>query len=119
MWPGELSALRTRMARNRHDTIVRRFRAACETGDARELTALLHPDVALVVDGSLEDVALGPVLSFIERAVNGSTGLVVRRGERVVAVIAFEIRWHRSRSRRIRRLWVVSDPAKLRGWNPS
>ncbi|MEV7046429.1 hypothetical protein [Amycolatopsis sp. NPDC051061] len=46
-----------------------------------------------------------------ERSVNGSTGFVVRVDDRVAAVVLW-----RARDRVITDLWLVLNPAKLRGW---
>lgn len=50
-------------------------------------------------------------LTFVERAVNGEPGLVVQQGGATVAVMAFE-----TVDDRIRRIWSVRNPEKLRPW---
>jgi RNA polymerase sigma-70 factor (ECF subfamily) len=44
-------------------------------------------------------------------AVNGCTGLAVRRAGRAIAVLAFRV------PDKITDVWVVLNPAKLQGWH--
>jgi hypothetical protein len=45
-------------------------------------------------------------------AVNGSPGLALRRAGRTIAVVSIEMA-----DARITALWIVLNPAKLRGWH--
>ena len=53
-------------------------------------------------------------LTFLERTVNGQPGLVAQRDGVTVAVYAFDIAGDR-----IRRMWAVLNPDKLRPWTAS
>ncbi|MBF6163927.1 hypothetical protein IU486_03955 [Streptomyces gardneri] len=48
---------------------------------------------------------------MLERTVNGRPGLVLQLGETTATVVAFEIAGDR-----IKRLWAVRNPDKLRQW---
>ena len=115
----------------RRGTIVHAVRLACERADGAALAALLHRDVAAVVDdGGLTPgrsrVARGaaavvrlvlesvgePGLVATEQPVNGQTGIVFRREGAVVAILCVGIR-----SGRIDDVWIVLGPLKLRSWN--
>jgi len=50
-------------------------------------------------------------LRLVERIVNGQPGLLAEQEGATVAVYAFDIA-----GSRIRRIWVVTNPRKLRGW---
>lgn len=50
-------------------------------------------------------------LALLERTVNGQPGLVAQQAGRTVAVYAFDIV-----DNRIKHLWVVLNPEKLRPW---
>lgn len=109
----------------------RRFRAACAAGSVEALGALLAEDVTAWFDGGgklrtadrpvrgraevtravLALLAPRPGTRVAERSVNGSTGLVVRVDDRVAAVVLW-----RARDRVITDVWLVLNPAKLRGW---
>ncbi|WP_201295172.1 MULTISPECIES: hypothetical protein [Nocardia] len=49
--------------------------------------------------------------TMLERTVNGRPGLVLQLGETTATVVAFEIAGDR-----IKRLWAVRNPDKLRQW---
>jgi hypothetical protein len=50
-------------------------------------------------------------LRFLERTVNGQPGLIAQYDGATVAVYAFEFA-----DDRIRRIWAVLNPGKLRPW---
>jgi RNA polymerase sigma factor (sigma-70 family) len=114
--------------------IVRAFKAAWEAKDLAALIGLLDPDATAVADGGGlalaflrpieggEQVALAWValaeratsaMTFLERTVNGRPGLVVEQDGVVVTVFAFDIAGDR-----IKHIWVVRNPEKLRSWTP-
>ncbi|TDO43410.1 RNA polymerase sigma-70 factor (ECF subfamily) [Kribbella sp. VKM Ac-2527] len=114
----------------RHDRLVRRFAAACESGDARVLESLLAADVVLVSDsggwalaplrpvhGSADAARivahlLRPGAELTVESVNGRSGLVVRRGGRAEAVLGMSVA-----GRRVSELWIVLNPDKLTRWH--
>jgi RNA polymerase sigma-70 factor (ECF subfamily) len=59
----------------------------------------------------VDEVARGTRLSLLERTVNGQPGLVAQVGDATVAVFAFAIA-----DDRVRRVWAVRNPEKLRRW---
>lgn len=110
--------------------IVREFRRAWQAKDIRALVGLLDPDVTAIADGGGLVSATHPVrgaeavayalvglprdaleLALLERTVNGQPGLVVRHGGVTVAVLAFDVG-----GGRVRRVWAVRNPEKLRPW---
>src|ERR1700722_7848149 len=112
--------------------IVRDFRLAWEAQDIGALIGLLDPGATVTGDGGglvsaspepvegAEQVASSLVwlarraqgrLTFLERTVNGQPGLVAQRDGVTVAVYAFDIAGDR-----IRRMWAVLNPDKLRPW---
>jgi hypothetical protein len=117
---------------DRHDDVVRRFAEACQTGDITALRGALDADAIAVCDGGgLVPTALGPVhgaqdvaelaavllcgqpdAELTIEAVNGRTGLAVRRAGRAVAVVGVE-----TVGSKVRVLWIVLNPAKLGGWH--
>lgn len=50
-------------------------------------------------------------MTFLERTVNGRPGLVARQDGVIVTVFAFDVAGDR-----IRHIWVVRNPEKLRQW---
>ena len=111
------------------EALVTRVREACERADAPALAALLHPGVVALVDSGGDLIAetlpvsgadrvipelLGVVAggSVAEQAVNGVGGLVVRRGIRVIAIVAFDVA-----DECVTRVWITVNPLKLRRWN--
>lgn len=111
--------------------VVRRFRQAWEARDIPALVRLLDPDVRAVADGGgrvsarlhpvrgsarlarglVRIVSASPGLAIRERTVNGLPGLVVQEDGITGTVIAFDVS-----GGRIRRMWVVRNPDKLRPW---
>ncbi len=111
--------------------IVGAFKAAWEAKDIGALIGLLDPGAALTADGGgLASAALRPIegdeqvaryladlagrapgLTILERMVNGQPGLVAQQDGVTVTVFAFEVA-----DRRIRHIWAVRNPDKLRPW---
>ncbi|MEJ2855629.1 MULTISPECIES: RNA polymerase sigma factor SigJ [unclassified Saccharothrix] len=115
----------------RQARIVRDFKQALESGDVKALVALLDPDVTAIADGGgLVTTTLHPVegaegivrsllrfqyrlrgLTLLERTVNGQPGLIAQQDGVTVSVYAFEVA-----DDRIKRIWAVRNPEKLRSW---
>ena len=111
--------------------IVRDFRQAWEAKDIEALIGLLDPDATATGDGGgLVRAELHPVegarqvarffadrasarpdLRILERTVNGQPGLVAQLDGVIVAVYAFDITGDR-----IKHIWAVRNPEKLRPW---
>jgi len=111
--------------------IVRDFRQAWEAKDIDALIGLLDPDATVIADGGGltsavtdpvqggEQIARGcvnfasqaPGLKILERTVNGQPGLVGQQDGVTVAVVAFDIA-----GGRIKHMWAVLNPEKLRPW---
>ena len=112
--------------------IVRAFKAAWEAKDIDALIGLLDPDATATADGGGLAIAfLHPIeggeqiarawveianrasstMTFLERTVNGQPGLVAQQGGVIVTVFAFEVTGDR-----IKHIWVVRNPEKLRPW---
>ncbi|MEU3452898.1 RNA polymerase sigma factor SigJ [Micromonospora sp. NPDC006766] len=111
--------------------IVRDFKMAWEAKDIDALVGLLDPNVTVVADGGglastmarpLEgreqvaryaiDIARRvPDMMFLERTVNGQPGLIAQQDGVTVTVLAFRIV-----AGRIRNIWTVRNPEKLRSW---
>ena len=111
--------------------IVRDFKAAWEAEDIDALIGLLDPDATVIADGGgLVSAVFRPIeggeqvahvvvdvggnipnLTILERAVNGQPGLVVQQDGVTVAVIAFDVV-----GERIKHIWAVRNPEKLRPW---
>jgi RNA polymerase sigma-70 factor (ECF subfamily) len=91
----------------RHDGVVPPARVG-------RANALPHPveggaEIARYLVGLLGRAPAGLVL--LERTVNGQPGLVAQQDGRTVAVYAFAVA-----GERIRHIWVVLNPEKLRPW---
>jgi RNA polymerase sigma-70 factor (ECF subfamily) len=112
--------------------IVRQFRTAWEAKDIDALIGLLDPDAVATADGGgLAVTHLHPIVggeqiarayaeivrvsgdrtTFLECTVNGLPGLVTRQDGNLSTVFAFEVEGDR-----IRRIWAVRNPEKLRPW---
>ncbi|GAA6525461.1 RNA polymerase sigma factor SigJ [Intrasporangium sp. DVR] len=111
--------------------IVREFKRAWEARDIPALLGILDPSAIAIADGGgrvsaelrpiegREQVARTvldlaqhvPGLALVERTVNGAPGLVLEQDGAVVTVMAFEVAGHR-----IRHIWAVRNPDKLRPW---
>ena len=111
--------------------IVRDFKRAWEANDIDALIALLDPDATAIADGGglvravarpvkgSEQIARGcvdfaggsPGLKILERTVNGQPGLVAQQDGVTVTVFAFDVA-----DDRIKRIWAIRNPEKLRPW---
>jgi RNA polymerase sigma-70 factor, ECF subfamily len=132
---GRLRGSRPRftVSRRESEEIVRRFRHACVTGNVDELMAVLHTDAELVADGGGKAAAAPrPVLGahgiaeFVIHVVgkmlwsesdpqlvtiNGAPGLLLRHPISGNGTYSFDIA-----DGRIRAIYVVRNPDKLRGF---
>ncbi|MER5262152.1 RNA polymerase sigma factor SigJ [Actinosynnema sp. NPDC002837] len=115
----------------RQARIVRDFKQAFESWDIDALVDLLADDATVISDGGgLVRTSLRPVegaeriaealrhladrlrgQTMLERAVNGQPGLIAQQDGVTVSVYAFEIEGDR-----IKRIWAVRNPEKLRPW---
>jgi RNA polymerase sigma-70 factor (ECF subfamily) len=112
--------------------VVRDFKQAWEAKDIDALIGLLDPDATAIADGGgLATTFLHPIeggeqiahawvelarrrpddVTFLERTVNGQPGLVAQQDGVTVTVFAFEVA-----DDRIRHIWVMRNPEKLRRW---
>ncbi|NUO60779.1 MAG: RNA polymerase sigma factor SigJ [Hamadaea sp.] len=112
--------------------VVRDFKQAWEAKDIEALIGLLDPDATAVADGGGlaitfprpieggEQIARAWMeiahrkpdnMTFLERTVNGQPGLVAQQDGVIVTVFAFEVA-----DDRIKHIWVVRNPDKLRRW---
>jgi RNA polymerase sigma-70 factor (ECF subfamily) len=112
--------------------IIRDFKQAWEAKDIDALIGLLDPDATAIADGGgLATTFLRPIegaeqiarawveiagrvpsnMTFLERTVNGQLGLVAQQDGVTVTVFAFEVAGDR-----IKHIWVVRNPEKLRPW---
>jgi RNA polymerase sigma-70 factor (ECF subfamily) len=112
--------------------VVRGFVEACRREDLAAVVATLDADVVAVCDGGGQVPATLGVVHGVEavarlvvglfcglpgteltvESVNGQAGVAVRRDGRAVAVVGVEVA-----GTAVTRLWIVLNPAKLRGWN--
>ena len=114
-------------------SIVRAFKQAWEARDIDALIALLDPGATATGDGGgLVRAELRPVegaeqiarylagvadragLTILERTVNGQPGLVAQVDGTTIAVYAFEVAGDR-----IKHIWTILNPDKLRPWATS
>ena len=109
--------------------IVRAFKQAWEAKDIDALISLLDPGATVVADGGglagaqpiegREQIARAcvdltdraPGLTILERTVNGQPGLITQQGGVTAAVLAFDVAGDR-----IKHIWAVLNPQKLRPW---
>ena len=109
--------------------IVRAFKQAWEAKDIDALISLLDPGATVVADGGglagaqpiegREQIARAcvdltdraPGLRILERTVNGQPGLITQRDGVTAAVLAFDVAGDR-----IKHIWAVLNPQKLRPW---
>jgi RNA polymerase sigma factor (sigma-70 family) len=115
--------------------LVREFKRAWEAKDIDALIGLLDPDATAIADGGgLATTFLHPIeggeqvarawveianrapsnMTFLERSVNGQPGLVAEQDGVTVTVFAFDVAGDR-----IKHIWVVRNPEKLRPWTTS
>jgi len=112
-------------------SIVRAFKQAWEARDINALIGLLDPGATAIADtGGLVSALPGPIegseqiaracievariapdLTILERTVNGQPGLVAQQDGVTVTVFAFEVA-----DDRIKNIWAVRNPEKLRPW---
>jgi RNA polymerase sigma-70 factor (ECF subfamily) len=116
----------------RHAAIVRAFKAAWEAKDIDALIGLLDPNATAIADGGgLATTFLRPIeggeqiarawveianrapsdMTFLERTVNGQPGLVAQQDGVTMTVFAFDVAGDR-----IKHIWAVRNPEKLRPW---
>jgi RNA polymerase sigma-70 factor (ECF subfamily) len=113
--------------------IIRAFKEAWEAKDISALIGLLDPDATATADGGgialtfLEPIHGGEQIArawiaiannhapgdvtFLERTVNGQPGLVAHQDGRILTVFAFDVA-----DDRIRHIWAIRNPEKLRNW---
>jgi RNA polymerase sigma factor (sigma-70 family) len=112
--------------------IVREFKQAWAAKDINALIGLLDPGATVIADGGgLATAALHPIegseqiaryivdlaertpsnVTILERTVNGQPGLVAQQDGVTVTVFAFDVDGDR-----IRHIWAVRNPDKLRPW---
>ena len=112
--------------------LVRDFKRAWEAKDIDALIGLLDPDATVIADGGgLVSAALRPIegaeqiaryyadiagrapgnVTLLERTVNGQPGLVAQQDGVTVTVFAFDVAGDR-----IKHIWAVRNPDKLRPW---
>ena len=112
--------------------VVRAFKAAWEAKDIDALIGLLDPDATAIADGGgLATTFLRPIeggeqiarawveianralshTTLLERTVNGQPGLVAQQDGVTVTVFAFDVA-----DDRIKHIWAVRNPEKLRPW---
>jgi RNA polymerase sigma factor (sigma-70 family) len=116
-----------------HASVVRDFKRAWEAKDIHALIGLLDPDATAIADGGgLASAALRPIegaeqiaryyvdlasrtlsnVTILERTVNGQPGLVAQQNGGVnVTVFAFDLA-----GGRIKHIWAIRNPDKLRPW---
>ncbi|MEV0597552.1 RNA polymerase sigma factor SigJ [Nonomuraea cavernae] len=114
--------------------LVRDFKQAWEAKDIDALIGLLDPDAAAIADGGglvsavlhpieggeqiaralVDIVSQVPDLTILERTVNGQPGLVSQQDGVTVVVMAFDVAGDR-----IKQIWAVRNPEKLRPWTSS
>jgi RNA polymerase sigma factor (sigma-70 family) len=115
--------------------LVRAFKQAWEASDINALIGLLDPGATATADGGgLAITFLRPIeggeqiarawieiakrapgnMTLLERTVNGQPGLVAQQDGVTVTVFAFEVAGDR-----IKRIWAVRNPDKLRPWTTS
>jgi RNA polymerase sigma factor (sigma-70 family) len=112
--------------------LVRHFKKAWEARDITALIGLLDPGAKATADtgGLVSSIAQGPIegseqvaraaldvagrapgLTLLERTVNGQPGLIAQQDGVTVTVFAFEVAGDR-----IKHIWAVRNPDKLRPW---
>jgi RNA polymerase sigma factor (sigma-70 family) len=111
--------------------IVRDFKEAWEAKDIDALIGLLDPDATAIGDSgglvrahllpisggeqiaryAIEVAGMAPDLMLLERTVNGQPGLVGQQEGVTVLVVAVDVA-----DERIKHIWAVRNPEKLRAW---
>ena len=115
-------------------SVVKAFKQAWEARDIDALIGLLDPGATAIADtGGLASALPGPIegseqivracldvariapdLTILERAVNGQPGLIAQQDGVTVTVFAFEVTGDR-----IKHIWAIRNPEKLRPWTTS
>jgi RNA polymerase sigma factor (sigma-70 family) len=116
----------------RQADLVRAFKLAWEAKDINAIIGLLDPDATATGDGGgfVEGAALHPIegaeqiarffgeriravpdVVFLERTVNGQPGLVAQLDGVTMGVLAFDVAGDR-----IKHIWAILNPEKLRPW---
>jgi len=114
----------------RQASIVRDFKQAWEAKDINALIGLLDPGATAIADGGglaravlrpiegaeqiaryYAKLAARPSLTILERTVNGQPGLVAQVDGTTIAVYAFDVAGDR-----IKHIWTILNPDKLRPW---
>lgn len=119
----------------RQAAIVSGFQRAWQAKDIDALIGLLDPDATAIVDGGgrvqvaelrpieggaqiaricVDIAGRAPDLTIVERTVNGLPGLIAQQDGVTVTVLAFDIAGDR-----IKHIWAVRNPDKLRPWTTS
>ncbi len=119
----------------RQAVLVREFKKAWEANDIDALIGLLDPCATVTADGGgLASAALRPIegadqiaryladiarrapsnMTILERMVNGQPGLVAQQDGVTVTVLAFDVA-----ADRIKHIWAIRNPDKLRPWTTS
>lgn len=120
-----------RSSRAPHDRVVHALVTVIVAGDSHGLERMLHPGVALTVDGGgrvpapatvlegatrvgayLAEVLWAPGTTLRVDAVNGMPGVVVCRDAGVAGILGVRVR-----DRRILEAWLVLNPDKLARWS--
>jgi RNA polymerase sigma-70 factor, ECF subfamily len=116
----------------RQAAVVRDFKQAWEAKDVNALIGLLDPDAVAVADGGglapthldpihggaqiarayLEIARVAPAVTILERTVNGRPGLVAQHDGVIATVFAFDVEGDR-----IKHIWAVRNPDKLKPWS--
>jgi RNA polymerase sigma-70 factor (ECF subfamily) len=111
--------------------IVKAFKQAWEAKDINALIGLLDPEATSIADGGgiararlrpvegseqiarayLDIADMVPNLTILERTVNGQPGLVAQLDGATVTVFAFDVAGDR-----IKHIWAMRNPEKLRTW---
>jgi RNA polymerase sigma-70 factor (ECF subfamily) len=111
--------------------VVDDFKQAWEAKDINALIGLLDPNATATADGGglvnatvdpthggqqiahacVELLNRTPDLEILERTVNGQPGLITQQNGETVAVLAFHIT-----NNRIKNIWSILNPQKLRPW---
>jgi RNA polymerase sigma-70 factor (ECF subfamily) len=115
----------------RQADIVKDFKQAWEAKDIGALIGILDPEATAIADSGglarahlepiegseliarayVDVVGFAPNLTILERTVNGQPGLVAQLDGVTVTVYAFDIV-----DDRIKRIWAMRNPEKLRAW---
>jgi hypothetical protein len=118
----------------RQASIIRNFKKAWDAKDVTALIGLLDPGATAIADtgglatahpspiqgaeqiarAALDITRIAPGLTLLERTVNSQPGLIAQLNGITVAVFAFDVAGDR-----IKHIWAVRNPDKLRPWTAS